>query len=62
MSQKNREPGWYWIKIYRTDEYEVAQFAENGIWYLNRSPVTTCEDSMLFEIDECRIVREEPTE
>lgn len=61
MSQKNREPGWYWVKIYSSDEYEPAQFAENGLWYLNRTS-TTCEDDRLYEIDERRIVREEPTE
>lgn len=57
----SREPGFYWVKIYQTDEYEIAQFAENGIWYLNRSPVTTCTDDRLYEIDERRIVREEPS-
>ena len=60
MSQKNREPGFYWVKIYSNDKFEVARFAGSGIWYLNGTNAT-CEDDRLWEIDERRVTREEPT-
>lgn len=53
MSQKNREPGWYWVLFNRS--WLEAQ------WDGERFIVHVAE-SDLSEIDERRIVREEPTE
>ncbi|MNJ08766.1 hypothetical protein D3C77_28910 [compost metagenome] len=64
MSQKNREPGFYWVKFYVAANWEVVEFVDGcgGVWRigdLHNGDFIYDED--LYEIDERRIVREEPS-
>lgn len=59
-NQKNREPGFYWVKF--LGDWEIAEWCSfYEKWY-----VTGVEDYYLDrelkEIEERRIIREEPTE
>jgi len=56
MSQKNREPGFYWVKFVGCD-WQVHYFS-GQMWLCGKSHFY---DSDLSEIDERRITREEPT-
>ena len=59
MNQKNRENGWYWVKCI-VHGWVVAGF--DGQKWISTYWVGRKEDSFFNEIDERRIVREEPTE
>ena len=60
MSQKNRENGFYWVKF--AGYWQVSYWSKFNIcWYL-ASSLRRAADEDFSEIDERRIVREEPTE
>lgn len=60
VSQKNREPGFYWVKF--AGYWQVAYWSNFNIsWYLASSPAQH-SDNDFSEIDERRIVREGPAE
>lgn len=54
---KNRESGWYWVKAGRNREWCVIYYDHEygGDWI-------GVSEKDIHEIDERRIVREEPTE
>lgn len=54
MSQKNREPGFYWV---RTHEWFIAEWHDDR-WWLS---FANFPGDKINEIDERRIVREEPS-
>lgn len=55
-----REPGLYWVRI--RSVWTVAYWnSDTSAWWLPGNE-SKFNDSDLFEIDERRIVREEPTE
>ena len=58
MSQKNREPGFYWVRFF--DSWSISRWA--GDMWLSDSDNTSHCDNDFHEIDERRITREEPTE
>ena len=59
MSQKKREPGFYWVKF--AGYWQVSYWSNfNFCWYLTSSAEQLGDDD-LFEIDERRITREEST-
>ena len=65
MSQKNREPGFYWVKFSPSTRWEIMEWVTDydGIWLVGeRCLEQFMWDEDMYEIDERRIVREEPTE
>ena len=56
MSQKNREPGFYWVRGGGT--WVVAQWSGYSWWVTTTDCLTY--DNDWDEIDERRITREEP--
>lgn len=58
MMMMNREPGFYWVK-FKDSEWVIAEY-QFGDWYFCGVEQSLFDD--FNEIDECRIVREEPTE
>jgi len=64
MNQKNREPGFYWVKLDLHDDWRVAEWKVEPFmrpcWFLIDYE-GDCYDDDLFEIDERRIIREEPS-
>ena len=49
-----REDGYYWIKHYDDETWQIAQYATKG-WWLFHENDTYYEDFELAEIDEHRI-------
>ena len=63
MSQKNREPGWYWVKFHGYWKINRWVNALNGdCFFVESNGDFSVSESFMDEIDERRIVREEPTE
>ena len=54
---KNREPGYYWVRFF--DSWSISRWA--GDMWLSDSDNTSHCDNDFHEIDERRIVREEPS-
>ena len=54
MNQKNREEGWYWVKVGRNRKWCVIYYDPT---YCDGWVGISVED--IHEIDECRITREE---
>ena len=60
MNQKNREPGFYWVKINLYDEWQTAEWCDQFCFWLATGSDNAFRDNELYEIDERRITREEP--
>lgn len=58
-----REPGFYFCKLYEDGNFEPAYFSQQGTWHFTLTDkFESYRDNQLSEIDERRIVREEPAE
>ena len=64
MSQKIREPGFYWVRRTwdKSADFEPAEFVKDAGWLIIGCETLFIENECELEIDERRIVREEPTE
>lgn len=54
-----REPGFYWVKKSLHLDFSIAYF-DGEMWAFSRDS-NWCHESMIHEIDNRRIVREEPS-
>lgn len=61
MSQKNREPGFYWVRRAwdSSSDWEPAELIKDVGWLIVGCETVFYEDDSDFEIDEHRITREE---